>query len=50
MIYLCSSSAFLQEVSIMFKRTLLLVALAVFAGPTDPAHAGGKNVAMIDYR
>jgi len=33
----------------MFKRTLLLVALAVFAGPTDPAHAGGKNVAMIDY-
>jgi len=32
----------------MFKRTLLLVALAVFAGPTDPAHAGGKNVAIID--
>lgn len=32
----------------MFKRTLLLAALAVFAAPTDPAHAGGKNVAIID--
>jgi len=32
----------------MFKRTLFLAALAVFAGPTDPAHAGGKNVALID--
>ncbi len=32
----------------MFKRTLLLVTLAVFAGPTDAAHAGGKNVAIID--
>jgi len=32
----------------MFKKTLFLAALAVFAGPTDPAQAGGKNVAVID--
>jgi hypothetical protein len=32
----------------MFKRTLFLAALAVFAGPTNRAHAGGKNVAVVD--
>src|SRR3990172_1232590 len=32
----------------MFKRTLFLAALAVIAGLAAPAHAGGKNVAIID--